>query len=161
MPVASANADPEIHCIPGRCRSAPNNTEHRKNIETDTKRPPDLLPLNPSHVQRPARSLGPNAPNSKIEPTAALFPHRSPDKPTRLPPSEVCQRGPRHPGRQRRAAARIEKPSGQRSFAATAKQVGFGRETRLLHCLNSRVSLSTSMTAFRREAASLVHSWYP
>jgi len=36
----------------------------------------------------------------------------------RLPPSEVCQRGPPVLGRQCRAAAHIEKPSGKQSFAA-------------------------------------------
>ncbi|MFW8637456.1 tyrosine-type recombinase/integrase [Cribrihabitans pelagius] len=40
-------------------------------------------------------------------------------RPPRLPPSEVCQRGPPPPSRHRRAAAPVENPSGNRTFAAT------------------------------------------
>jgi hypothetical protein len=57
--------------------------------------------------------------------------------PPRLPPSEVCQRGPPSLGGSRNAAARIEKPSGKETFAAINTNVRYGVERK-----NTRSSLS-------------------
>ncbi len=54
----------------------------------------------------------------EVKPNRQLtFPIDS-SQPPRLPPSEVCQRGPPSLGGSRHAAPRIEKPSGNRTFAA-------------------------------------------
>ncbi|WP_210305421.1 hypothetical protein, partial [Sinorhizobium terangae] len=48
--------------------------------------------------------------------------------PPRLPPSKVCQRGPPNASGKRRAAARIEKPSGKVPFGSSARTNTLRRE---------------------------------
>ena len=69
--------------------------------------------------------------------------------PPRLRPSEVCQRGPPSPGSHCCATARIEKPSGKRSFAALENYSCRMEKADLRNALDVRNTLQRLMLTWR------------